>query len=288
MTNKKSTENFAELIYPYNHSFITYSSFDKEEKGLAREAENSLVYNKPLQVLPLTFIVKFRNRPTQEPITLTLLINPSSMSSNYSKTVNENFTSRKIVVEDWGENQLVLNFNGSIGGYYVLNPTVGSSGLNRYDRSRSSSFTNLMDLLMLFRNNGMLFQQTIKRPTVNSRKLINNISYNRQNKNVKIINENIQNRIFEKGEVYILFDGIMYLGSFEEFDIEEDAEKPFNLNYNFTFIVQNQMQVNNRAFQQPYNQSNAVFSDVNSYINTIINNTTRDVIQALTGAGFNF
>jgi hypothetical protein len=265
MTKKKSTENFSELIYPFNHSFITYSSFDKDERNLAEEAESSKVYHKPLQRLPLTFIVKFRNRPTEEPITLTLLINPSSMSSTYSKTINESFTSRKVVVEDWGDNQLVLNFNGSIGGYVVLNPTVGSSGLNRYDRARSASFTNLMDLLMLFRNNGMLFQQTVKRPTINSRRLIGEIAYNQQNKTVNTINENIQNKIFEKGEVYLLFDDKMYLGSFEEFAIEEDAEKPFNLNYNFTFIVQNTIQLNNRGFQQPYNQSNSVFSDVDNY-----------------------
>lgn len=277
MTKKKETETFSELIYPYNHSFITYSSFIKEERQAAEDASDSKVYNKPLPVLPLTFIIKFRNRPTEEPITLTMLINPNTMSSSYGKTITENFTGRRTIVEDWGENQNSLSFTGTIGGYIVLNPSVGSSGLNRHDRSRSASFSNLMNLLMLFRNNGMLFQQTVKRPTINSRRLISQSTNLNNNRNVSIINENTQNRISEKGEVYILFDSKMYLGSFEEFSIEEDAEKPFNLNYDFTFIVQNQVELNNRGFQQPYTQSNAVFSDVNNFLT----NYSQEINQAV-------
>jgi hypothetical protein len=254
MSEKAISQNLNLLSFPYEHTFVIIDTENDDDKAHTRE----------IQRLPLTFVIRFNGKAV-DPISLTLLINPSNMSVTSNRYTTDNFTRNGHMIESWGEGQDVLNFSGSIGGYYVTNPTVGSSGLNRYDRSKSVSFKNLMNLFMIYRNNGAIFEKTVKNPQKpTSDKLISSAGLIKINKRMKVINESTKNRMYEMGDLYLTYDNYIYRGSFDEFSIEEDASRPYTLNYNFSFVVQSSLQVDFRDLRY-YTQEAFVFSDVNTY-----------------------
>lgn len=227
---------------------------------------------KPKSCLPMTFSITY-NDQAPEPPKLTFLINPSSISFSYSKKVNSSFARGGFVTEEWGENQSSISCSGKIGAYYVWNPEKGYPGLNRFDRSNSMSYQNLLQLLMIYRNNGMIYQQTSRSKTspyaeykkftaqfkgVDSpQKLIQSINNTNSGYSVqtqKKMNERnfytdsvkrasslvsgTKNRIDRLGDLTLYYDRSNYVGSFDSLTIEEDASSPFNLSYSFNFIVQ--------------------------------------------------
>mgnify|MGYP003585684655 CR=1 FL=1 len=181
--------------------------------------------------IPLTMWIDYHSSVVSNPPAVTFLVNPATMSSSFTKKINTTFTRGGYVVENWGENLDVLNFTGSIGAYYVLNSTA--NGLNRYDRSKSYSFRNLMEVFLIYANNGARYQDAGN----NKGKLISSAGTTLISKRAANSLKTTKSRILSMGDVYLQYDKTLYYGTFDNFSIEEDAGKPFSLNYDFSFTV---------------------------------------------------
>ncbi|MDB4330356.1 hypothetical protein N9948_01400 [bacterium] len=233
--NDGTGENFDKLNFPSEHQYVIL------------DTQTQKANQKFLKRLPITFKILY-NGHAPDPPALTLLINPQMMNVSSSKKVNANLARGGHVIEEWGEMQDTLEFSGKIGAYYVLDPTIGFSGLNRYHRSKSSSFKNLMNLFMLYRNNGAIFKNTIRGDTQGvGNKLIQNKGLIKINNRIPIMANNANNRIFSLGDLFLLYDGTEYKGSFDNFSITENADSPYTLSYSFNFIVQSKRETDHRS-----------------------------------------
>jgi len=217
-----------------------------------------------LQHIPLSFWISYYNDYIEDPEPLTLLINPKTMTSAFTKKINPVFSRQGFVVEEWGEFQDTIKFSGTIGGYYVFKseseatkktskPIIEYSGLNRYNRRKSLSFQDIISILTIYRNNGAIYQRTSKikgQPT--STKLIKDKKFNINIRSPQIL-EQAKNRISILGDVYMYYDRTIYLGAFDDFSITESTEKPYSLDYNISFSVRYRMTSDSRTYQY-YNQ----------------------------------
>jgi hypothetical protein len=220
--------------------------FSSEHQIIILDTETKKAEQKYISRLPLIFSIDFRGK-AKNPPEIVLLINPESLSFSTSKKINSQYTRGGYVTEEWGNMQENLQFSGRIGGFYVLNPQIDFSGLNRYERSKSPSFKNLMNLFMMYRNNGMIYDNTTKASEGNkSNKLIRNKKLASVNNRIPKMIKKAKNRIVDIGDVYLNYDGIIYRGSFDEFSIEESADSPYTLSYKFGFTVRSRREINKR------------------------------------------
>lgn len=198
-----------------------------------KSAEQKFVFR-----LPISFQINYRNNRVANPPDLFLLVNPTNLNFSSNKKINSEFARGGYITEEWGQYQETLEFSGKIGAYYVWNPSKDFSGLNRYDRTKSPSFRNLMNLLMVFRNNGMVYDDTPLNPTPNKYdNLIQNKNLFKKKKRISQLARSKKNRIIDVGDVFLNYDGTSYRGSFDSFSIEEKADEPYTLTYNFSFTV---------------------------------------------------
>lgn len=133
---------------------------------------------------------------------LTLLVNPRDISIQYSKDIQEDWAQEGPITEYKGNNMPRFTANGIMGGMYT-----GKLGTTRRLKTPSLSFQQLMSLYLIYRNNGNDFSPF----------------------NPK--------RISVVGAVTMFYDGVFYIGSFDNFSISEDGNKPFRFEYNFGFKV---------------------------------------------------
>lgn len=145
---------------------------------------------------------------------LQMLVNPTSFSISGEKIVQDgNWSRTGPIIEHWGDNQDRISGQGQIAGFYSLDVKNASGpGLSRMTRNFSQSYQNFMSLYLLYRNNAGLW--------LTDSSQLGNTS------NLSMV-----------GSVYIYYDNILYLGSFDTFNITEDDTKPFTLNYTFEFVV---------------------------------------------------
>lgn len=195
---------------------------------------------------------------------LTMLINPDTMTLNFSKKISPVFARDGYVIEEWGEDLDVIQCSGKIGGYYIkegsqINSIENNSGLSRYHRNKSLSFKNIYKLLYIFRNNGAIFQNTTK--DTNKRILMQDSGYTDIETRVPEALANPRNRIDRVGDVYMSYDSTTYVGSFDSFSMKEDANSPYTLAYSFQFTVQRRSTEDFRKIKN-YNQASFENSDV--------------------------
>lgn len=155
---------------------------------------------------------------------LRLLVNPRSFKVGSEKIISDgNWGRNGPIVEHWGEQQDTIEGSGKIAGFYSIDAVGGSNssgaagagpGLTRTARQFSLSYQNLLSLWLLYKNNGGIWLPD----------LTDNNSSKRTNLNVV-------------GSIYIYYDDILYIGSFDSFNINEAEEAPFALEYDFTFKV---------------------------------------------------
>lgn len=148
--------------------------------------------------LPMIFSLNIPNAPPA----LTLFVNPSTWSINHARSVTEGLTRAGWLIEHHGENLDTIQAEGTTAGFYT-----STTGLTRLSRKDSAAYRNLIDLVSMYKNNGVVFDSIDTR------------------------------RIVTIGDVEIYYDGVVYVGSFDSFSITEDSRAPFLLRYNFTFIV---------------------------------------------------
>ena len=158
---------------------------------------------------------------------LILLINPTSMSVNYNKI--QNFSERTrygYIYQAWGEELPVLNFSGRIGAYVggesanqkratyedavIKNQkTTHVSGVQEVSRRVSPAYQNLMQLLLLYKNN----------------------AYIRDNVGGSQANHMI-------GTVEISYDGVRYQGQFDKMEWSfEENNNLGGVNFSFDFTA---------------------------------------------------
>ena len=151
---------------------------------------------------------------------LRMLVNPKSFSVRGEKITSDgNWGRNGPIIEHWGDNQDKISGSGTVSGFYALAGAVPGSdsgsngpGLTRTARNFSSSYQNFMSLYLLYRNNAGLYLPDDTQPD--------------KRLNLSLV-----------GSVYLYYDNIIYIGSFDTFNITEDDTKPFSLDYSFEFTV---------------------------------------------------
>jgi hypothetical protein len=154
---------------------------------------------------------------------LLFLINPQEFVRNYEQTYDDSVKTRNgHVVHMWLEKPLNISCKGVSAAQYVVTSGLGDrppdsgspnatgvTGLDTHLRLKSLSYQNLMSLVLIYKNNGILIQNGTNQAGIG---------------------------IFAFS-VFIYYDDHIYLGSFDDFSLSESSEKPFNFEYNFKFTV---------------------------------------------------
>ena len=166
---------------------------------------------------------------------LRMLVNPRSFTVSGEKITSDgNWGRNGPIIEHWGNQQDKISGSGQVAGFYsmisskVTNAPAGSPGLTRMARNFSKGYQNFLSLYLLYRNNAGLYLADFG---VEKRL------------NLSVV-----------GTVYIYYDNILYLGSFDSFNVTEDDTKPFTLEYSFDFTVRATFLLDNPPEQIRRNQ----------------------------------
>lgn len=146
---------------------------------------------------------------------LRLLVNPTSFSVKGEKIVHDAGWTRNggIVVEHWGNQQEKISASGKVAGFYALDlSNAVGPGLTRAARNYSQGWQNFQSLLLFYKNNGGLYTR--------------DATTNNSERNLSLV-----------GSVYIYYDSILYIGSFDSLRISEVDTAPHTMDYSFEFTV---------------------------------------------------
>lgn len=163
-------------------------------------------YKHPAQVrgnaIPMAFQVTspFSDDTLLLPHTLVMHVNPSSMDEKHSKKKEIIQTRGGFVEQHWGDNISEVSNSGSTGAF--MNILTGLSSLLRQE---TIAWDRFRDLLELYRNNGSLYD-----PFGN---------------------------IVLQGNIKLIYDRGIFIGTFRDFNVEESADTPFSFNIDFSFKV---------------------------------------------------
>jgi len=148
---------------------------------------------------------------------LRMLVNPKQFSVSCEKIISDGNRSRiGNIVEHWGDGQDKLEGSGTVSGFYSGDvQDARGPGLTRTARSWSASFQNFLSLWLLYRNNGGIYLPEV-------------VTGDKQWQTMNLA---------MLGSIYIYYDGVLYLGSFDSFDITESDDMPHSLEYSFSFTV---------------------------------------------------
>jgi len=160
---------------------------------------------------------------------LALLVNPSKFTRSYEQTVDTVKVRRGYAVHMWNERPLSISCSGTTAAQYAFRAD-GEGGLTHFNRLHSASYKNLMSLVQVYRNNGHIY-----------RGVTNNDKYNEHVPTISM-------------SVFIYYDGKVYVGSFDDFSVTDDAEKPFNLSYSFKFTVRYEVEISSSGLGRSENE----------------------------------
>jgi len=153
---------------------------------------------------------------------LRMLVNPASFKVSSEKVVSDgNWGRNGPIIEHWGEQQDKVEGSGKLAGFYAIDANGGSlgsvsnsPGLTRMARNFSLSYQNFLSLWLLYRNNGGVWL-----PDATS-------TQTQKTTNLALV-----------GSIYVFYDNIIYIGSFDSFNVTESDLSPFTLEYSFSFSV---------------------------------------------------
>jgi hypothetical protein len=147
----------------------------------------------------------------QQTPALMMLVNPQEFTRNYEQTTDPVKTRSGFIVNMWLEKPMTIQSKGVTAGQYAFQPGAGG-GLVAYNRIQTVSYQNLMSLVSIFKNNGYVFTDD---------------SFGQGNQGIPLIALSL----------YIYYDNHLYIGSFDEFEVTDDGNKPYNLSYTWKFTV---------------------------------------------------
>jgi hypothetical protein len=176
----------------------------------------------------LAAIQQMKNTPP-----LKMLVNPTSFKLGAEKIISDGERSRNgPIVEQWGDALDKIEASGKVAAFYSIDATMtsGGPGLTRTARQYSLAYQNFLSLWLLYKNNGGIwFNPTQFAPPSSSSSGVstpNATTVTSQPSNLSVL-----------GSIYIFYDNILYLGSFDSFNLTESETTPFSLEYNFNFTV---------------------------------------------------
>ena len=192
---------------------------DKAKKFLARIADsglNALDFGQNLtaaqQAQAKQIALALQNIRDTPP--LRMLVNPRSFSVKSEKIVSDgNWGRNGPIIEFWGDNQDKLSGSGAVAGFYAIDRQLGHGpGLTRHARNFSQGYQNFQSLFLLYRNNAGLYLEDNSGPSTRL--------------NLHML-----------GSIYIYYDEVLYIGSFDSLNVTEEDTKPFTMDYSFDFTV---------------------------------------------------
>lgn len=137
----------------------------------------------------------------------TLLVNPESINHGKTNAVYPNLARSGFISQVWGPNQDLITGNGKTAAFMTA-----EVGLTNIGSQRSLGFQNFMAFFSTYRNNGYeLMDLTAVKGALT--RVINVIH-----------------------GVELSYDGQIFMGHFNNFTIDEAAETPYIINYNFEFV----------------------------------------------------
>lgn len=147
---------------------------------------------------------------------LLMLINPESFERSYEHSSDTGTKGRAgQIVQVWLEKPMTISCKGVSAGQYTLS-SDGSGGLSQINRIQSVSYENLLSLVLTYKNNGTLFD-----------------GYSQSSLGVPVLAMSL----------FIYYDNHIYIGSFSDFVVDDEAEKPYNMSYNWKFNVRYDLSV---------------------------------------------
>jgi len=194
---------------------------DKATKTIAQVADrdlNQTNLGKAFAAAQESSIKRMRDQLEQMARTppLRLLVNPQSFRVSAEKVISSgNWGRNGPIIEHWGENQDKIEGSGKIAAYYSMDASNHAAmGLSRTARQFSTSYQNLLSLFLIYKNNGgVWFDDPLVATTSGA-------------KNLSVV-----------GSVYLYYDEILYIGSFDNLNLSESDGAPFTLEYTFSFTV---------------------------------------------------
>lgn len=145
---------------------------------------------------------------------LVLNANPQSLDMAYTKKIERIQTRGGFVEQHWGDDTQSLSLSATTGGFMrlysglsnVTDPThTGGS------RRESLAYDSYLDLLALFHNNGSIYD--------------------------------VYGNVAVQGIIKVVFDGGVYLGWFDNFEVTESAEKPFQFEMSCKMTIDSEVQL---------------------------------------------
>jgi hypothetical protein len=134
------------------------------------------------------------------PPKLVMQINPQNLDLQYSHLIQETRTLGGFIQEFWGEALTSLNSSGTTAMFY------NESGVTN-NKTETSGYQNFINLVNFYKNNG------------------------------KVYSSKLANKIISFGTVIMTYFGKEYEGYFESFGVNETADAPFYLAYDFSFKI---------------------------------------------------
>jgi hypothetical protein len=160
-----------------------------------------------------------------EGVKMVLHVNPSQISFSYSKQIERIQTKGGWVEQHWGDGARTVSFQMVTGGfkrlYTGLSNVTGGGVDTGGTRRETIAYDKYLDMMALFHNNGSVYDQN--------------------------------GQIAFQGIIKITFDGGIYFGWFNTFNVEESAEKPFMFDLSSEFTISHEIL---RLRTMPYNPPN--------------------------------
>lgn len=142
---------------------------------------------------------------------LLMLVNPTEFKKNHEHGRTVQAARRAPQVHVWTENPVRLSCSGRTAAQYAVDGSR-AGGLTNTKRIYSLSYQNLMSLFMIYKNNGRIYADE---------------SFGEGNAGVAMLS----------AAVFIYYNGTVYIGSFDNFTIEDTADSVYNMGYSFTFTI---------------------------------------------------
>ena len=144
---------------------------------------------------------------------LVLHVNPSSMSIKYERVVERTQTKSGFVEQHFGDGTQTIDFEMATGGFMRLwtgLSSVTSPDVTGGTRRETLAYNSYLDILALFHNNGSVYD--------------------------------ISGQVALQGRIKITFDGGVYFGWFNTFQVQESADKPYQFSLSASFEVDEELQ----------------------------------------------
>lgn len=253
-------------------------------------------------MLPFDIIVyeAGRSAPNDlvEKYRLSLLINPNDTNLGSTQVLNTQFARDGHVNSLWGAEQSTFTGNGSSAAFLTSSGLADTSFFRqKITKKDSLAYANVMSFVALIRNNGYrhlgvgiqapegglgtstssqsethsVTEEILPAPD-NYSPYLPEIAYSPLVKGM--LGDNRSRVIHVMDTLAISYGGTVYLGSFNSFTLEDDAQNPFKFGYSFEFVISGILGDNQEGHLSSGNNAN---SGIRAYVQGIDGNSVNSV-----------